>query len=78
MSINTEIKPICLCHGKEMVWHRDISRRNDGRWRCKIKRQAYYTKDNQSIKAYIRKRKWQLIRVKDNVLKQLKEIDSVK
>jgi hypothetical protein len=30
--------PKCNCHDIEMYWHKDKTRKNGGRWRCKIAR----------------------------------------
>jgi hypothetical protein len=32
------IRPKCECHGEEMFWHKDLTRKNDGKWECKAKR----------------------------------------
>lgn len=28
--------PVCTCHGVPMDWHTEKSRKNGGRWRCRV------------------------------------------
>lgn len=65
----------CYCHGEEMTWHRDDTRKNGGRWRCKVKRRNYHAKDNATIGAYVRKRKWELRRLRLRIVKRLQELE---
>ena len=71
-------KYYCKCHNRPMYWHKDKSRSGGGRWRCIIKGQLSWDKSNKSVKGYIRKRKWQLIRYRNNILNQLRELENVK
>jgi len=68
--------PNCYCHGVEMAWHKDATRPNGGRWRCMVKRRKYNAKDNATISAYVRKRKYQLYRLKLKIINKLQELDN--
>lgn len=68
IAIDNKNLPFCKCHNLPMVFA--------GNWRCKIKRKENHKRDNNSIKAYIRKRKWELKKSKEFNLNKLEELNA--
>lgn len=80
MTINTENIPICKCHNELMMWDKDNRLRLNGRWKCKEKNRQSSRKyrKNNPIKIYIYHRKYDLYKIRKNIIQQLEELNNVR
>jgi len=90
MTIDDKNIPICDCHKVKMFWKTDNRKKRKGYWSCSVKNKAALARyrhsekglkmikrDNSSVKGYVRKRKYQLKRLRVRIINQLEELQNV-
>lgn len=66
-------RPICNCHHEQMLWHRDSTRREGGRWRCGVKVRDYHDRYNATWRGMARSSRYAIREALEHGEQRLRE-----